>query len=290
MKPPASRENSRLLPTTQHDALINLLGDEDPSVYQTVRKKILSMGHTACDWLQPHSLSNDPVLRRRVQSIVRQLARQDCDRKFLLYCQHTGEDLDLEEGTGLLAQTEYPEINPEGYMALYDSWAGELKDRIKFSWDAEKILHTINKFLFKELGFEGNDHYAYSPESSFMNKVVDQRLGNPIGLCSIYLFLTRRLCLPVAGIGMPGHFLCRYQSSTREIYIDAFRGGRFLTKADCIKYLRYTPQGLHEGYLTPVSTRRMLSRMCGNLHQTYAHLEQAEDSTRIQRYLVALAK
>jgi hypothetical protein len=34
----------------------------------------------------------------------------------------------------------------------------------------------------------------------------------------------------------------------------------------------------------------MLLRICGNLHQIYLHLEQSEPATRVQRYLVALAR
>jgi regulator of sirC expression with transglutaminase-like and TPR domain len=278
------------LPENQRTALVQLLADDDPAVHQTIREKLLSFGHGICDWLQPFTLSNDPVIRKRVKDIVVCLSRQDADDRFLHFCLNSGEELNLEDATNLLAQTQYPGVNAEAYVALYDTWAGSLKDRIKFDWKPEKILETINGFLFKELGFSGDDNYGFLPERSYMNCIVDRRLGNPIGLCSIYLFLSRRLCLPVTGIGMPGHFVCRYQSSTREIYLDVFRGGRFLTKADCIKYLRHTPQGLHSGYLAPVSTRRMLSRMCGNLHQTYSHLEHNSQAARIQRYLVALAR
>ena len=290
MKAPVAKNQELRPPETQREALINLLGDEDPLVYQVIRGKILSYGLLACDWLHTYTLSDDPVLRRRAREIIQLLSRQDRDGKFLHYCQHSGEDLNLEEGTVMLAQTEDPEVSLEGYSALYDYWAGELKDRINFSWDPERILGCLNRYFFEELEFRGDDQYSYHPESSFINTIVDERMGNPIGLCALYLFVARRLCLPVAGIGMPGHFLCRFQSSRKEIYIDAFRGGRFLTKADCIKYLRYTPHGLHQGYLAPVSPRRILSRMCGNIHQTYAQLEMADHSLRVQRYLVALAK
>jgi len=47
---------------------------------------------------------------------------------------------------------------------------------------------------------------------------------------------------------------------------------------------------LQEGYLTPVTSRRILQRACANLQQTYASLEMTEEATRTQRYLVALAK
>ena len=39
------------LPDSQRNALISLLVDEDPAIYQMVRQKILSYGYTACEWL-----------------------------------------------------------------------------------------------------------------------------------------------------------------------------------------------------------------------------------------------
>ena len=89
---------------------------------------------------------------------------------------------------------------------------------------------------------------------------------------------------------MPGHFLVRYQSSTTEIYIDAFNQGKLLTKADCVKYLLHTSHGFQESYLAVITPRRMLLRMCSNLHQIYVQLELTEETARVQRYIVALAK
>jgi regulator of sirC expression with transglutaminase-like and TPR domain len=278
------------LPEKQRDALISLLADDDPAIYQFVRRKLLSYGRTICEWLRPHLLSSDPALRRRALELVNHFSKEDAEAKFIAFCLNSGEELDLEHAAGLLAHTQYPDTNLEAYQALYDCWAEELRTRIDFSADAEQVLLTINSYLFDELGFHGNEEYAESAENCYVNRVVDHRTGNPISLCAIYLFVARRLKLPVTGIGLPYHFVCRYQSSVKEVYIDVFRQGRFWTKADCIKHLLNTNHGLHEGHLTPVSSRRMLSRMCANLHQTYSHLEMTEEATRVQRYLVALAK
>jgi len=70
---------------------------------------------------------------------------------------------------------------------------------------------------------------------------------------------------------LPGIFLCRFQSSSDEIYIDAFNHGRQLTKADCIQHCA-RQYDLKEDYLTPVSPRRMFQRICRNLHQIYCSL------------------
>src|SRR6266568_8264638 len=282
---------SQALSEGQRTALVKLLSDEDPAVYHLVREKILSYGQAAVSWMQPHVLSRDPVLRRRAQEIIDHLARKSADNRFLAFClsQH-GEDLDVEQGSWLLSQTRFPDINVAAYQALFDSYAGDLREKIDFGARPEQILATINHYLFSELGFHGNEQNYYEPENSYLNRVIDRRTGNPISLCMVYLFLSRRLHLPVTGIGMPGHFLCRFQCSTDEWYIDAFNRGKLLSRTDCVKYLVQTNYGFQEGLLSPATPRRVLLRMCSNLHQIYLHLKLADETARLQRYIVALAK
>ncbi len=286
----APTKSAERLSEGQRAALISLLSDEDAAVYQTVRGKLVSFGVQAVDWLRPYTLSDEALLRRRAQEIINFFGRKAADDRFMSFSASRGEDLPLEEGAWLLAQTQYPEINIGAYEALLDAFAAVLRARVDFMGGVDEIIGGINHYLFEDLEFCPNEANYYDPENSFLNRVIDNRSGNPLSLCTIYLLLARRLKLPITGIGLPGHFVCRYQTSTTEIYIDAFNRGKLLTKADCIKYLLHTHHGLEEGYLAPVTPRRMLLRMCANLHQIYLHNEQAEETARFQRYLVALAK
>jgi regulator of sirC expression with transglutaminase-like and TPR domain len=279
-----------VLPEKQREALISLLADEDPAVYEMVRTKLLAFGPTASQWLRPHTLSSDPTLRRRAVEIVRHQARRASDQRFLDFCHRNGEDLDLEEATGLLSQTRYPDANLEAYRALFDTWADAIRGSIESAASSETVLTIVNRYVFEDLGFQGNEHYAFEADACYLNRIVDKRSGNPIGLCAIYLFLARRLRLPVAGIGLPGHFLCRYQGIKQEIFIDCFRRGAFLTKADCVKYLHQTHVGYGDSQLAPVTTKRILLRMCHNLVSTYGHLEMTDEARRVQRYVRALTK
>ena len=278
------------LSESQIAALISLLGDEDPTVYSTVREKLVSYGTTAMGWLRPYLLSNDPVLRRRAKEIVDHFGKRDADNEFLSFCLRQGEEFDIEQGVLLLAQTQYPGINKAAYVALLDSFASDLREQIDHDGEADQVLATINDYLFRQLGFVGNEENYYDPDNSYLNRVLDRRTGNPISLAIVYLFVGRRLKLPMTGIGLPGHFICRYQTSKTEVYLDAFNRGKILTKADCIKYLVHTRHSLQEGHLAPVSARRILLRICANLHQIYAQIEAIEQTGRLQRYLVALAK
>jgi regulator of sirC expression with transglutaminase-like and TPR domain len=278
------------LSQSQRRALLSLLADEDPAIYRTVREKLLSCGPPAAEWLRPHTMSNDPALRRRARQIVLHFDRQAADDHFLAFCLRHGEEFDLEQGAWLFAQTQYPLINVEAYQALLDGYANELRDRLRSTTESHEVLTNINQYLFTELAFVGNEENYYDPENSYLNRVMDRRTGNPINLCLVYILLARRLRLPVAGIGLPGHFICRYQATSGEIYLDPFNRGKALTKADCVQYLLNANCSLRDDYLAPVTPRRLLLRICSNLHQVYQRLEQAAEAMRLQRYLVALAR
>lgn len=281
--PPSLSENQRA-------ALLTLLTDDDPSVYRAIRKKILAQGPAAAEWLRPHSLSGDPALRRRANEIISHFLKQNADNRFLAFCLRNGEEFDVEEAGWLLAQTRYPQINAEAYRAVLDTYAGELRERLDMTAGPKSMLTVINQYLFKELGFVGNEEDYYDPENSYLNRVMDRRKGNPISLCLLYMLLTRRLHMPVTGIGLPGHFICRYQSSVGDTYLDVFHGGKFLTKADCVHYLLNASLSVRDDYLTPVSSRRLMLRVCANLHQIYVMREMEGEATRLQRYVVALGR
>jgi regulator of sirC expression with transglutaminase-like and TPR domain len=283
-------ESGHRLSESQRSALLNLLGDEDPAVYQAVRQRILASGPSATDWLRPHTLSRDPAVRRRAREIVRCFDRHDADDSFLAFCLRNGEELDIETGAWMLARTQYPDINVEAYRALLDSYANDLRERLDLAGELNQLLAAINHYLFVERRLTGNQENYYDPDNSYLNRVLDRRTGNPVSLCLVYLLLARRLRLPVAGIGLPGHFLCRYQSSSAEVYLDVFHHGKLLTKADCMKYLVRANLSVRDDYLSPISSRRLLLRLCANLHQIYLQLELPDEATRLQRYLVALAR
>lgn len=277
-------------PEAEKSALHNLLADEDQAVHEAVRARILSYGQGAVKWVRPWTLSPDALLRRRSLEIVQHLSRQENDNDFIAFCLNHGEELDLERGAFLLARTQFPDVNIEAYSALLDSYATDLRLAMPSDPTAEAAIATVNHFLFSQLGYAGNEQKYYDPLNSYLNCVMDRRSGNPLSLSTIYLLVGRRLHLPLVGIGMPGHFLCRYQSSTEEHFIDPFNRGKLLSKADCVKYLRHTHDGFKESYLAPVNPRRMLLRMCSNLHQIYTQMNLAEETARFQRYIVALAQ
>ena len=290
MSSPKSGTSHLNLAESKKRALLCLLTDEDSAIFEAVRSEIISYGPAIRPWLSSFSLDENPLIRCRTQEIMDHFEQLEADTRFHAFCLNHGESFDLEEACWLLAQTAYPRINSVAYSAILDDYAHDLMQQVDFGAGPEGIVATINHFIFKSLGYRGNEEDYYARENSYLNCVIDNRCGNPISLCIIYLLVCRRLGLPITGIGLPGYFLCRYQNPQQELYIDAFNLGRSLTKTDCMKYLKQLGYEFHEGFLMPTSPRRILLRICSNLYQIHQHKGDSEETARLQGYIVTLSK
>ena len=72
------------LSSGQRTALISLLVDDDPAIYQMVRSRLLACGPLASQWLRPYTLSSDPRMRRRATEIVHHQARLLAHEQFIV--------------------------------------------------------------------------------------------------------------------------------------------------------------------------------------------------------------
>ena len=104
--------------------------------------------------------------------------------------------------------------------------AQEVQDRIGPRASGEETIKTLKQYLFTEQGFKGNTKNYYELENSYLNCVIDRRTGIPISLSTVYLLVGKRLGLPVHGIGMPGHFLVKYESDRSRFSLIVSTGGR----------------------------------------------------------------
>ena len=170
------------------------------------------------------------------------------------------------------------------YLSLLDEMATIIEQAVLAAKTDLEIIKAINQYLFEELKFSGNQQNYYVPQNSFLNMVLDLRLGIPISLSAIYLELGWRLGLPMWGIGLPGHFIVGYGSTTDPIYIDVFGQGRILSEEECIDIARGSHNSrdrIKNEYLKPISKRAILFRMLLNLKQIYVGLENWETAYKV---------
>ena len=128
------------------------------------------------------------------------------------------EEIDLARAALLLAATEYPELSIERELFRVDELAEGVAPRMDDDSPLYQ-LNTLSEYLFDELKFAGNHTNYYDPRNSFLNDVIERRLGIPITLSLLYIEVGKRLGGAAAGNRHAGAF-CR-EAQGRPRY---FRG------------------------------------------------------------------
>lgn len=178
----------------------------------------------------------------------------------------------LAEAALIMACEEYPQLELRPYIDMLDRIADAAQEEIRPSDGPMTVVEKINSVLFEAFGFRGNTEDYYDPRNSFFNDVLDRRLGIPITLSTLYIEVARRLNFPIAGVGMPGHFIVKYFDHREEFFIDPYSNGQILSRDDCRDriHARYGDAlEFHDRLLGRVTNRQILWRMLNNLKDIY---------------------
>jgi regulator of sirC expression with transglutaminase-like and TPR domain len=182
------------------------------------------------------------------------------------------QEVDLAAAALLIAAEEYPQLVVEQYLQRLDMLAERVRDRLWNETAPLVVLQELNRVLFEEEGFRGNAREYHDPRNSFLNDVLDRRLGIPITLSILYLEVGWRLGLPLEGVNFPGHFLVRYVGEAIPLLVDPFLGGQIRFEDEAQELLDRVYGGmvrLRQEFLQPAGKKDMLTRLLRNLKGIY---------------------
>lgn len=194
----------------------------------------------------------------------------DIRREFALLASR--EPVPLARGALLIAKEEYPDLDPENYLDKIAALAREAEMVVRMGNDTVEQVQLLSHFLFEQKGFDGNRDEFGDPRNSFLNDVLDRRLGIPITLSVLYLEVGRRLGLNLYGVGFPTHFLVKAVDDRGELIIDPFYGGAILTLDEIRARLTQVygqPVEVNPAHLKAIGGRQILIRMLRNLKNIY---------------------
>ena len=199
--------------------------------------------------------------------------------------------IDLAHACLLIAQDAYPRLEVDRYLGDVERMALRLRGRMPQTFGrsagAEEGVAALNEFLFEDLGYRGNTEEYYDPRNSYLNDVMDRRVGIPISLSVLYMVVGRRVGLPLEGVSFPGHFLVRLRMRTGVLVLDPFASGAPLSEADLRERLqRVIPPGLSanvpvselplDQFLEAASNRQILARVLRNLKAIYREADKPQ--------------
>jgi len=272
---------------TQIKALIRLLSDENSKVAKAISEKLLAIGDTAVPLLLEAEIEQ-PEMARRIEGVLDEIRGTRLEQELEEFASRQHTRLDLETGAFLIARYAYPSLDISSYAKKLDDMAMEVRERLGKRASGEEVVKALNRYLFTEQGFRGNTRDYYEVENSYLNRVIDRRTGIPISLSVLYLLIGQRLALPVFGIGMPGHFLVKFDSDRYKVFVDCFNAGALLSEKDCARFLMQAGYGFEERYLQRSSTAAILVRMLKNLVSIYNKLDETVKAARLGRFIELL--
>jgi regulator of sirC expression with transglutaminase-like and TPR domain len=188
------------------------------------------------------------------------------------------QTIDLASAALLIAAEEYPQLVIEPYLRRLDLLAERVRDRLADETAPIVIVQDLSRVLFMEEGFHGNQEDYYDPRNSFLNDVLDRRIGIPITLSIIYLEVGWRLGLPLEGVNFPAHFLVRYCGEALRLLIDPFQTGVVRFEDEAQELLDHAYGGrveLRPEFLRAATRKDMLVRLLSPLKSIY--LNQHDD-------------
>lgn len=198
------------------------------------------------------------------------------------------DEIDLAAAALLIAEVEYPGLDVAHYVSVLDAWAESARTQPGAA--APPGTAELNGYLFEELGLRGNDEEYYDPRNSFLNEVIDRRIGIPITLCIIYMEVGRRLGLDLEGVAFPGHFLVRWKTDGGDQLIDPYHKGVVLEEDELESRLKQVLGGSAElgpEHLPTASKRQILTRMLNNLRGIYQRQgDAAREQGCLERLLI----
>ncbi|QDH78564.1 hypothetical protein FKX85_05770 [Echinicola soli] len=225
--------------TGRTNALISLLDDPDTRIYDMVRREVLNADFNVIPELQTaFDTSDDELKTERIVEILDHIKLKKLQADIESWSAQ--ENPDLMEGMLHVASYGYPNFDLAAITSLIDEITTAVKAKIEGK-SPEEIAEIFNEVILKDFEFRGNFKEYSALSNSFINKMVETRATNPIGLSIIYLLVARGAGIPLVGINSPGHFILGYlaedndaENSMNEIafILDPFNNGQIIKNTD----------------------------------------------------------
>jgi regulator of sirC expression with transglutaminase-like and TPR domain len=205
------------------------------------------------------------------------------------------EEINLAEAALAIAAEEYSGLDVGGYLQQLDEMAMTLRRRLHADISTADSIRTLNHYLFEELKFAGNSADYYDPRNSFLNDVIERRLGIPITLSVIYIEIGRRIGLPLHGVSFPSHFLVKCIVRDGAIVLDPYAKGVSLAVEDLVRRLKSLRNGIEpapellKDMLATAGSKEILARILRNLRAIYVNKGGLDKALHACDRIIALA-
>lgn len=187
--------------------------------------------------------------------------------------------IDLARAAMTLGLIERPNLRLPAENARLDALLNAVTSEVRPALSPDAAAAALRQALAVQRGFRGQAENYDDPRNCFLHNALSQRHAMPIVLTVLYMAAGARCGVPVAGVGLPWHFIARVGDGTAGYcYLDPFAEGAALQPEPIVGFLQQ--RGIEPGerldlWLAAVTPRQILTRMLLNIKRVY--LERRDD-------------
>lgn len=268
-------------------ALISMIDDPDPVVFDEIARKIVDYGPEALLFLDDALLDTiDNLQRNRLEAIIQRILFERLSADLMQWKAEGGKDL-LRAWMDV-TRYFYPGINDSFVYQTIEEIRKDVWLELNENLTALEQVKVFNHVFYDLNGFSGNIEDYHNPDNSFVQKVLENRSGNPLSIGIIYMLVASGVDMPVAGINLPEHFVLAYlgdrldadkmemEKGSALFYINAFSGGAVFSTQEINEFLLKLGMEPLAAYFTPCSNRDIIIRMLNNLMISFEQLGQKD--------------
>lgn len=212
-------------------------------------------------------------------------------KKFSSLAELPDEEIDLVGAALLIARVSYPRLDEAVYRQYLSELTGRLRSRLNKTDRPVAMIEKLNRILFEEEGFRGNRHNYFDPDNSFINRVVDRKLGIPITLSLIYTEVGKKAGMNLSGIALPVHFITALFHESGRTLIDPFKQGEILSEEECrtmVSRRLGEESAFDTRQLSPARPKEILIRMLRNLKAIYLQTHNDMKAFQMLHWILTL--
>ena len=277
------------------EALIKLLDDPDPNIFEHIENKLLSYGNEVIIYLEnAWEKSFDAILQERLENLVHKIQYQNVKEDLALWYQSGG--FDLLRGFLIINRYQYPDLNEQKIINQLEAIKRDVWLQMMHEASPVEKVKLINHILYNVYGFSGNTTNHQDPKNSFLSEVLESKKGNQISLAIIYSIIAQKLDIPIFGVNLPQHFILAYIDDLEKtaddngilFYINVFNKGYIFGKRDIDQFLRQLKISPEKFFYEPCSNTDILKRVIRNLMSSYEKAGAIEKVKELQQLLKVL--
>src|SRR5690606_2674334 len=274
-------------------ALIRLLDDPDPEIFQHIEDRLLSYGEDIVSYMELEwAKSFNPILQERLVNLIHKIQFQNVKMDLELW--YNSGSFDLLRGILIINRYQYPDLDEQKVINQIEEIKREVWMQMMYESSPSEKVRLINNVFYHIYGFSGNTTNHKDPQNSYISQVLESKKGNQISLAIIYSIIAQKLDIPIYGVNLPQHFILAYVDEFEQkekeagilFYINVFNKGYIFGKRDIDQFLRQLQIKPENFFYEPCSNTEIIKRVLRNLISSY---ENAGASDKVKELTKLLA-